>query len=128
MSVGEGGPPDGWRTIGENFNFIEIVPPGNEEPERRFFAPSVFLISVESESDRGGQWNNDPLGLIRELDPDDAIFRVPRDEDVHVMTLRVNAEIPANPKYTHSMMQVTSGSTRVVIVHFKVAAEAGAQA
>ena len=123
MTAGAGGPPEGWRTLGDEFHFIEIVPPGNEDPERRFFVPSVFLITVESESRRGGQWNNDPLGLIRELDPDDAIFRIPRDEEVHVITLRVNAEIPANPKYTHSMMQVTSGSTRVVIVHFKVQPE-----
>jgi hypothetical protein len=54
--------------------------------------------------------------------------RIPRGEEVHVITLRANAEIPANPKYTQSMMQVFSGSTRVVIVHFKVAHEDAAQA
>jgi hypothetical protein len=111
--------PRGWRELNDGFFVNEFRPEGKDGPDMRFNIPfSQFLVSVKSDSPIGNDWNNDPLDVIRKLDPEGEVFRIPR-EDVQAMTLRVNAELPANPKYTRSIVSGFPGSTRVVIVHFK---------
>jgi hypothetical protein len=111
--------PAGWEQLDDvEFFFHEVVAPGKGEPDRRFDPGfDTFLVHVKSDSDVGGRWNNDPLSVLREVDGGRR-FRV-EGEDVKVITLRVNAEVPANPKYTRSLVSTYSGSTTVVIVHFK---------
>ena len=125
--------PRDWRTLGEQFHVIEIVPPGNEDPERRFTPFSLFLISVCSESAEGKQ-----LGMMTRS----ASFAT------SIRTAPSSAYPPATPTPASSsrhdatgerrgageprrhevrLLQVTAGSTRVLIVHFKVHVETNPQ-
>ena len=111
--------PPGWEQLEDEFFFQEVVPPGKGEGDLRFDPGfDTFLVSVKSESRIGGRWNHDPLGVIREFDRDRK-FRIPDDPDVRVITLRINAELPVNPKFTKSVVSSYPGSTTIVIVHYK---------
>jgi hypothetical protein len=117
MANGESGE---WTDLGDGFFAIDITPPAPVRDDR---APDIgfvlFAISVESNTDNGGLWNDDPLRLITELKAKE-FFRLPEDDaEIQIVTLRINAERPVNPKYTRSTFANYPGSSRVVIVHFK---------
>ena len=107
-------PPEGWQEFGEGFFFIELRPPGKGGDDERFDIPfATFIVSVKSDSALGAQWNNDPLAILTQIDA----FGATRDDQV--IALRVNAEVPANPRLVRSAVLKIPGSTMFVIVHYK---------
>jgi hypothetical protein len=119
--------PAGWNAVGDEFFFIEFVPPGKGGTDIRFDIPfESFLVSVDSQSELGRLWHNDPLSVLRRADDDlrargeNAVFRAPPEgEQVQVLSFRVNAELPANPRLHMASVSRFSGSAIFVIVHYK---------
>ena len=123
----QSGFPDGWEELEPGFYVNTFTPEGRgNADDGRFDVPfSVTFVTTKSNSDLGREWNNDPLTVLARVDPDGRRFEIPdfaanRDAgDVQIVALRINAELPANPKYTRSLVSGFGGSSRILIVHFK---------
>jgi hypothetical protein len=126
----QSGFPPGWEELEPGFYVNTFTPEGRGNPDDgRFDVPfNVTFVSVKTNSDLGREWNNDPLAVLSRVDPEGRRFEIPDFEkkkpgtdrpDVHIFTVRVNAELPANPKYGRSLVSGFGGSSRILIVHFK---------
>jgi hypothetical protein len=119
--------PEGWEQLEPGFYVNTFTPAGRGNPEDgRFDVPfSVTFVTTKSDSDLGREWNNRPLDVLARVDPDGRRFEIPdfranrEAGNVHIVALRINAELPANPKYTRSLVAGTGGSSRILIVHYK---------
>jgi len=126
-------PPPGWEIIDDEFFFFRLEPNGKGGSDPRFDPPySTFQITVDSQSDSGRLWHQDPLAVLLRADEvlrergQEPAFRVPPDrEDTQVLSFRVNAQLPANPRLHSATVNRYPGSTIFVIVHFKDLGERG---
>jgi hypothetical protein len=104
---------EGWRQ--RTFRGADRDPDkGDEDKSLRGKDPfPAFLVEVESDTPIGRELLRDPLSVLRKIDVD-----IP-DRDVRAMVLRVNAEIPANPRHRSELWMLIPGSTTVVGIQFK---------
>ena len=101
--------PDGWTR--RTFRGQDAV--GDEKGTLRADPFSVFLVQVESDTPIGRELHRDPLSVLRKMDVD-----LP-ETNVRAMVVRVNAEIPANPKHRSELWMVAPGSTTAIGIQFK---------
>jgi len=104
----------------EDFAYTRLTPsPEGFKPGKqlRDIGFEIFLVQVKSETCSGQDLRHDPLKFLRERIPE---MRTLLDgTDVHATVLRVNAEVPANPRHTSEVWCVYQGSTTAVGVQFK---------
>jgi hypothetical protein len=86
---------------------------GDKEETLRRDEFSIFLVQVESDKPIGKELLRDPLSVLRKID-----VEIP-ETDVRAMVLRVNADIPANPRHRSELWMVIPGSTTAVGIQFK---------
>ena len=89
---------------------------GEEEGALHDDGFSVFLVQVESDTPIGRELLRNPLGVLRTID--DIDVDIP-EKDVRAVLVRVNAEIPANPRHRSELWMVAPGSTTAVGIQFK---------
>lgn len=97
----------------QNFKWSRLVP---EEPPLYPDDFSTYLVQVKSDSPEGQQLLTDPMGFFREHIKE---MGISEETDVRAMVLRVNAEVPANPRHRSEVWTVYPGSTTAVGVQFK---------
>jgi hypothetical protein len=74
----------------------------------------TFQVQVKSDADIGKEMHKDPVTVLRREIPE---MEIP--EDVRAMVLRVNAEVPANPKHGSYVFVGYPGSMTLIGLHFK---------
>jgi hypothetical protein len=101
------------QSAGSDWACVELTP---EQPLLRdTLGFRIFLVQAHSDSDDGRALRDDPLRFFRE---NIKAINVPED-DTHAMVLRVNAEIPANPRHQSQLWMVVPGSTTAACLHYK---------
>lgn len=73
----------------------------------------LYQVQVDSQSDIGKRMLHDPVSVLREKTD----IEIP--EDVRAMVLRVNAEVPANPKHRSYVFAGYPGSMTLIGLQFK---------
>lgn len=97
----------------EEFAWTRLTPEGQALYPDDF---SVFVVQVKSDTDIGRALHNDPIGVLREQIPE---MGLGDDPDVRATVLRVNAEVPANPRHRSEVWIAIPGSTNAVGVQYK---------
>lgn len=104
------------ESTAEEFAYTRLTPAGFKPKQLRDIGFEIFLVQVKSESRSGQDSRHDPLTFLRERIPE---MGLGDGKDVHATVLRVNAEVPANPRHTSEVWMVYPGSTTAVGVQFK---------
>jgi hypothetical protein len=73
----------------------------------------LFQVQVKSDADIGREMLHDPISVLRHRTDID----IP--DDVRAMVLRVNAEVPANPKHRSYVFAAYPGSMTLIGLQFK---------
>jgi hypothetical protein len=98
--------------------------PGDGEGFLREDTFQTFLVQVKTDTDIGREMLNDPIGVLRREIKEMGI----PDADVRAMTLRVNAEVPANPRHSSQVWITYPGSMTAIGIQFKYENDEGATA
>jgi hypothetical protein len=101
------------ETENADFAWTRLVPEGKALYTDRF---STYLVHVKSDSAAGHQLLADPVGFFKDNIQEMGLGDEP---DVRAMVLRVNAEVPANPRHRSEVWMVYPGSKTAVGVQFK---------
>ena len=97
----------------EHFAWTRITPEGQALYPDEF---SMFLVQVKSDTDIGRELLTDPISTLRERIPE---MGLGDETDVKAMVLRINAEVPANPRHRSEVWITYPGSTTAVGIQFK---------
>jgi hypothetical protein len=76
----------------------------------------MFKVQVDSRTDIGREMLKNPIAVLRR---EVKIPEMEIPEDVRAMVLRVNAEVPANPKHRSYLFAAYEGSMTLIGLQFK---------
>ena len=110
--MSEGGQGEGEG--GQDFAVTRYVPEGQPLFDEDL---PIFLVQVKSDTAIGAEMLRDPIGVLRERVPE--LSSRLSEPDVRAMVLRVNAEVPANPRHRSDVWILYPGSTTAVGIQYK---------
>jgi hypothetical protein len=98
---------------GPAFDYTPLTPKQTIGPGPDHFR--VFLVKVKSDTDEGRAMLHDPVAFLERNAKDMGLKK----GETRAMVLRVNAEVPANPKHRNEVWAIYPGSTNAICIQYK---------